>query len=59
MAAYGWVNPLLGMAVAFVCAVGAVRWLVSIVSTKSLTGFGWYRLGAAALTVALLATGRI
>lgn len=59
VAAYGWVNPLLGLAVAFLCAVGAIRWLLRIVSGESLAGFGWYRLAAAALTLALVASGSL
>jgi undecaprenyl-diphosphatase len=56
---YGWVNPLLGLAVAFVSAVVAIRWLLRIISGKSLAGFGWYRLGAGLLTLGLLGAGRI
>ncbi|TPW14902.1 MAG: undecaprenyl-diphosphatase [Acidimicrobiaceae bacterium] len=57
--AYGWKTPLLGSLVAFVTAVLAVRWLVGYMRTRPLAIFGWYRLGVAALTVALLATGAI
>ena len=56
---FGWAAPLLGMSVAFVCAAAAIRWLVGVVSERSLAGFGWYRIGAAALTMALLAGGRL
>jgi undecaprenyl-diphosphatase len=59
ISAYGWVNPLLGLAVAFVCAVVSIRWLLRIISGRSLAGFGWYRLGAAAVVFGLLAAGRI
>lgn len=58
IAAYGWATPLLGMAVAFVSAVAAIRWLLRIISGKSLAGFGWYRLAAGLLTFGLLAAGR-
>ena len=57
--AYGWLTPLLGVAVAFLSAVGAIRWLLRIVSDRSLAGFGWYRLAAAAVTLALVASGWI
>lgn len=57
--AYGWANPLLGLVVAFVCAVVAIRWMLRIISGRSLAGFGWYRLAAAALTFGLLAAGHI
>jgi undecaprenyl-diphosphatase len=59
LAVYGWFDPLLGLAVAFVCAVASIRWLIRVISGRSLAGFGWYRLGAAALAFGLLATGRI
>lgn len=59
VAAYGWLNPLLGMAAAFLCAAAAIRWLVRIVSTKGLAAFGWYRLAAGVLTFALVASRQI
>lgn len=59
VSAYGWGTPLLGVAVAFVCAAASIRWLLRVVSDSSLAGFGWYRLAASAATVALLAVGRL
>ena len=56
---YGWRTPLLGTFVAFVSAVVAVKWLVGYLRTRPLTIFGWYRIGVAALTVALIAGGAI
>ena len=56
---YGWHTPLLGALVGFVTALVAVRWLVSYLRTRPLTIFGWYRLGIAAVTVVLMATGTI
>jgi len=56
---YGWRTPLLGALVAFLTALTAVRWLVSYLRTESLTIFGWYRLLAAAVTVALILGGAI
>jgi undecaprenyl-diphosphatase len=56
---YGWRTPLLGTVVAFVTALAAVTWLVHYLRTRPLTVFGWYRLAAAALTIALIATGTI
>lgn len=53
---YGSATPLLGMAVAFVSAVAAIRWLLRVIS---LAGFGWYRLAAGLLTFGLLAAGRV
>ena len=45
--------------VAFITAVVAVRWLVSFLRTRPLSIFGWYRIGIAATTVVLIATGAI
>jgi len=55
VASYGWVNPVIGVVVAFISAVVAVRWMVTYLQRHSLAIFGWYRLAAAALTLGLLA----
>ena len=57
--AYGWVDPLVGLVVAFVSAVVAVRWMVSWLQTRSLAVFGWERLVVAAITIGLIATSVI
>ena len=57
--AYGLATPLLGLAVAFVCAVVAVRWMVGYLQSHGLAIFGWYRLGMAALVAGLLVAGVI
>jgi len=57
--AYGVINPLIGVVVAFIAAVVAVRWMVTYLQRHSLAIFGWYRLGVAALTIGLLATSVI
>jgi undecaprenyl-diphosphatase len=54
---FGVVTPLLGAVAAFVAAVGAIRWLLRYLQRHDLTIFAWYRLGAAALTILLLALG--
>jgi len=59
VAAFGWADPLLGLGVAFVSAIAAIRWLLRVISGRSLAGFGWYRLAAGALALALVAAGRI
>ncbi|MGE0305223.1 MAG: undecaprenyl-diphosphate phosphatase [Acidimicrobiia bacterium] len=56
---YGWRNPLLGAFVAFATALVSVRWLVGYLRTRPLNNFGWYRIAAAAATVALLVGGAI
>jgi undecaprenyl-diphosphatase len=55
--AFGWVSPLVGVAVAAVAAFVAVRWMVSYLRTRSLAIFGWYRIAIAIATAALVATG--
>lgn len=57
--AYGWVNPLVGLVVAFVAAVAAIRWMVTWLQTRSLAIFGWERLVVAAATIALVVAGTI
>ena len=53
VATFGLATPLLGLAVAFVAAAGAIAWMVAWLQSRSLAAFGWYRLaiGAAALVV--------
>lgn len=57
--AYGLAMPLLGLLVAFVSALAAMRWMVSYLQQHSLAIFGWYRLGVAVLVGLLLVTGAI
>jgi undecaprenyl-diphosphatase len=56
---YGWVDPLIGLVVAFVSAAIAIKWMVGYLHRHSLAIFGWYRLAVAALALVLLATGAI
>ena len=57
VAAYGVVTPLIGLAVAFLSAVVAMRWMVAYLSRHGLGVFGWYRLGIGAVVAGLLLTG--
>ncbi len=57
VAVFGWVSPLIGMAVAAVTAFIAVRWMISYLRSKSPAVFGWYRLAIAAGAAVLLAAG--
>lgn len=56
---FGWIDPLIGLVVAFVSAAAAIRWMVGYLQRHSLAIFGWYRLGVAALVLVLLATGAL
>ncbi|HOC99989.1 MAG TPA: undecaprenyl-diphosphate phosphatase [Myxococcota bacterium] len=58
-AEFGWEPLLIGMIVSFVSALGAVKWMVYYLSRHGMRIFGWYRLGIAALTIALVAAGFI
>jgi undecaprenyl-diphosphatase len=57
--AYGWFDPLIGLVVAFMFAVIAVRWMVTWLQTRSLAVFGGERLVVAAVTIGLIATNVI
>jgi undecaprenyl-diphosphatase len=56
---FGIVAPLIGLVVAFVTALIAVRWMVGYLSTRSLAIFGWYRLLIASVCTVLLLTGAL
>jgi undecaprenyl-diphosphatase len=56
---YGWRTPLVGGIVAFVTAAIAVRWLVAFLRTRPLAVFGWYRIGIAVATAAMIGLGVI
>jgi undecaprenyl-diphosphatase len=56
---FGIAAPLIGLVVAFVTALIAVRWMVGYLSTRSLAIFGWYRLLIASVCTVLLLTGAL
>lgn len=57
VATYGIATPLLGLVVAFVSAVLAVRWMVTWLQSRGLEVFGWYRIAIGVVAAgALLAT---
>lgn len=56
---YGWSSPILGMVVAFVSALIAVKWMVAYLNHRDLTIFGWYRLAAGAACIALVVSHTI
>ena len=51
---YGWQTPLIGLAVSFVSAALAVKWLVHYLQKHPLSIFGYYRILLAAFTSAWL-----
>lgn len=54
---FGFLTPAIGLVVAFISAIAAVRWMVAWLNDRGFEVFGWYRLatGFAAL-VAIAAT---
>jgi undecaprenyl-diphosphatase len=53
LAVFGWPHVLLGLVVAAVAAVAAVRFLVGYLTRHGLAAFAWYRLILAGLLSAL------
>lgn len=56
---FGIATPALGAVVACITAAVAVTWFVNYLKSRPMTIFGWYRLVAAAVTIALVATNRV
>ena len=56
---FGLGTPLLGLAVAFVFAALAIKWMVGYLSHHDLAIFGWYRIAVSVLVIVLVATGAI
>jgi undecaprenyl-diphosphatase len=56
---FGWTPVVLGIVVAFVAAMVAVRWMVTYLQRHSFSVFGWYRIAAGLLAAVLLATHAI
>jgi undecaprenyl-diphosphatase len=53
---FGLLAPSVGFVCAFITALVAVKWMVAYLAGHSLRIFGWYRLGAGAVTGILLLT---
>ena len=56
---FGTTAPLVGLVVAAVSAGVAVKWMISYLNNHDLRLFGIYRIGAAVVTLGLLAAGTI
>jgi undecaprenyl-diphosphatase len=56
---FGTTAPLIGLVVAAVSAGVAVKWMISYLNNHDLRLFGIYRIGAAVVTLGLLAAGTI
>jgi undecaprenyl-diphosphatase len=56
---FGTTAPLIGLVVAAISAAAAVKWMISYLNNHDLRLFGIYRIGAAVLTLGLLAAGTI
>ncbi|NNF53444.1 MAG: undecaprenyl-diphosphate phosphatase [Acidimicrobiales bacterium] len=57
--AFGWFTPAVGLVVAFVSAVAAVRWMVSYLNTKGFEIFGWYRVAVGLIALAFIGAGAL
>lgn len=55
----GWTPVLLGMAVAMIAAIVAVRWLVGFLNRHGLEPFGWYRIVLGVCLAGLIAGGYV
>ena len=56
---FGVANPLIGIAVAFITALIAVKWMIAYLHKNNLTVFAFYRIAAGLLTLGLIASNRI
>lgn len=56
---FGVTTPLIGLVIAFVSAMAAVKWMVAWLNDKGFELFGWYRVVVGIVAFALLAAGSI
>ena len=56
---FGVGTPLVGLVVAFISAMGAVKWMVAWLNDKGFEIFGWYRVVVGIIALVLLGTGAI
>jgi undecaprenyl-diphosphatase len=57
--AYGVANPLIGLVVAFLAAMVAIKWMITYLERHQLDIFGYYRIAIAAVVALLLVTNAI
>jgi len=56
---FGLLTPAIGLVMAFLSAVVAVRWMVTWLEERSFAVFGWYRIAVGAALVVLMAVGTV
>jgi len=56
---FGIGTPLIGLVVAFISAMAAVKWMVAWLNDRGFEIFGWYRVAVGILALVLLASGAI
>lgn len=56
---FGWISPVIGIAVAFVSAVAAVKWMVAYLNRHGLEIFGYYRIALALVVLGLILAGTL
>lgn len=54
---YGYATPAIGMVVAFVAALGSIKWMVSWLQERSFDVFGYYRVAIGILAFAAMGLG--
>ncbi len=54
---FGYLTPIVGLVVAFVSAVAAVRWMVAWLNDRGFEVFGWYRLAIGVAAFAAIGAG--
>lgn len=58
VADFGWINPAIGFALAFLSALAAVKWMVAYLNRHGLAIFGYYRIAIALLVAWLILAAR-
>ena len=56
---FGVTTPLIGLVVAFLSAMAAVKWMVAWLNDRGFEVFGWYRIAVGILAFVLLGTNTI